>query len=296
MAAGIAAGLAILLAIGGGTYALVRSMSGGSAITTEQTGATGADTKGVNKPCATPPKLTPSDASGSASSGELTITAKVSPGCKTGEYADKDVEITLKDDAGVILDGVFDFTDHPVDVTTTTLSFTYPSDGQWAVALTGDDLKGMTIDVKTGVEPVGQPISTTDSDVIPGANAPTPSSADRELYAKAAIARQIAHDKTAADALKGSYTAQLVSRKVGLEAEGRTWSAYDIWFEYVGLKNNYPSAVIVDSSDYANYTDHGSGGWWVVLTGDSYPDRSGAQAWCDQSGRGADGCLAVGLR
>lgn len=290
LAAGIAAGLAILLAVGGGAYAVTTRLTGKNAATTGQATSTGGEAKAVEA-CSKPPELAPSKMDGNWSEG-FRITATVTPGCETGAYTAKDVEVDLSDDGGLMLAGVFDFSTQPVTPDSKTVTFKYPVDGQWTTTLP-NDITGLSLTVREDMTSEGDPVESK-YDGLAGAPAPAPK--DVEATALAAIEREIAGDRSTAEGLKGWWLPQLTSRKVGLEAEGRTWTAEDIWTEFLGLKKQYELAFLVDSSDFANYTDHGSGGWWVTLVNTLNNTQQEGQAWCDSYGRGPDGCITIRLR
>ena len=114
--------------------------------------------------------------------------------------------------------------------------------------------------------------------------------AQDEQAAGDAIQWQIKHDyPIVMNSMRGKWTPQLSSKKVGLVADGQTWNNRLILAEYLTTRQANPNAVIIDTSQWPVYD---TGGWWVTLQGERFSEADQANAWCDAQGYDSEHCLA----
>ncbi|MBU5890043.1 hypothetical protein JVV71_22290, partial [Vibrio cholerae O1] len=73
------------------------------------------------------------------------------------------------------------------------------------------------------------------------------------------------------------------SKRVGLEAEGKTWKEADILAEYEEFRNEYPRVQLVWSGDFSSFKEDD---FWVTAVGIGYSDPADALAWCPSNGLG----------
>jgi hypothetical protein len=92
--------------------------------------------------------------------------------------------------------------------------------------------------------------------------------------------------------LEGQWVTQVSAKNVGLEADGKTWTAPDILNEYEANKVKYPGAILIHSGDWASYKD---GSYWVTIIGTGYSDPEPALDQCRSWGLDRDHCLAKRL-
>ncbi|MBE8147069.1 hypothetical protein IOD13_16285 [Brevibacterium casei] len=92
--------------------------------------------------------------------------------------------------------------------------------------------------------------------------------------------------------LNGKWVPQLSSKRVGLEAEGKTWKEADILAEYEEFRNEYPRVQLVWSGDFSSFKEDD---FWVTVVGIGYSDPEDALAWCSSNGLGPDHCYAKRL-
>lgn len=92
--------------------------------------------------------------------------------------------------------------------------------------------------------------------------------------------------------LNGKWVPQLSSKRVGLEAEGKTWKEADILAEYEEFRNEYPRVQLVWSGDFSSFKEDD---FWVTVVGIGYSDPEDALAWCSSNGLGPDHCYAKQL-
>ncbi|OLO47201.1 hypothetical protein BKH30_12040, partial [Actinomyces oris] len=114
--------------------------------------------------------------------------------------------------------------------------------------------------------------------------------AQDEQAAGDAIQWQIKHDyPIVMNNMRGKWTPQLSSKKVGLVADGQTWTNRSILAEYLRTRQSNPNAVIIDTSQWPVYD---VSGWWVTLQGERFNEADQANAWCDAQGYDSEHCLA----
>ena len=156
------------------------------------------------------------------------------------------------------------------------------------------DLKGLTVrpSFDRGSSSTATAKSSTNSamTIASSASSNANQEAQDEQAAGDAIQWQIKHDyPIVMNSMRGKWTPQLSSKKVGLVAEGQTWNNRSILAEFLKTRQSNPKAVIIDTSQWPVYD---TAGWWVTLQGDSYSDGDQANAWCDAQGYDSDHCLA----
>lgn len=96
----------------------------------------------------------------------------------------------------------------------------------------------------------------------------------------------------AVDSLEGAWVTQLSSKRVGLKAEGKTWTAQDILDEHQALRGMYPDARLVWSGDFASFKEKD---FWVTIIGLGHHTPEAALDWCVENGLGPDHCYAKQL-
>ncbi|WP_137824955.1 protein kinase [Brevibacterium sp. 2SA] len=97
--------------------------------------------------------------------------------------------------------------------------------------------------------------------------------------------------EAAAD-LEGQWVTQVSAKKVGLQADGKTWSAQDILDEFKANQVKYPGSILIYSGDWSAYK---SGDYWVTVVDTGYSDAKPALDKCRSWGLDRDHCLAKRL-
>lgn len=92
--------------------------------------------------------------------------------------------------------------------------------------------------------------------------------------------------------LIGKWVPQLSSKKLGLEAEGKTWKEEDILAEHQDLREEFPRVQLVWSGDFSSFKEDD---FWVTIVGIGYDEPEQALSWCSSHGLGADYCYAKQL-
>ncbi|PJM79648.1 zinc ribbon domain-containing protein [Bifidobacterium scaligerum] len=204
------------------------------------------------------------------------------------------VRLTLTDnDKATFADAVYDFSDDPVTADageSANVSVAFVQGQYWLVPdqVSWDDLS-VTCDLKGTAQ--GKAATPSKSDDFTGADALDKDG--REQVAKAAIDRQIEHDKDAVSDIASTYTTQLSSKQLNMQVDGKTWTYQDIWQQFVDLKNQWPSTLFVWSGDWGNYQRSGTTDYYVILSGESFSDRDEGWDWCSDNGFGQNDCMPV---
>ncbi|WP_231443591.1 protein kinase [Brevibacterium zhoupengii] len=95
-----------------------------------------------------------------------------------------------------------------------------------------------------------------------------------------------------ADDLEGQWVTQVSAKDVGIEADGKTWSAQDIVDEFETNRVKYPGAILIHSGDWDSYKDDN---YWVTVIDTPYSDPEPALDQCRSWGLDRDHCLAKRL-
>lgn len=89
--------------------------------------------------------------------------------------------------------------------------------------------------------------------------------------------------------LADTWVPQLSSKRLGLVAEGRTWTHSAILAEHQRLRQAYPGVRLLWSGDWSTFS-HSN--FWVTVAGSTFPTAEGALAWCRSNGFDRDHCFA----
>ncbi|KUI15404.1 hypothetical protein AU191_06735 [Mycolicibacterium acapulense] len=89
--------------------------------------------------------------------------------------------------------------------------------------------------------------------------------------------------------LADTWVPQLSSKRLGLVAEGRTWTHAAILAEHQQLRQAYPGARLLWAGDWSTFSDSN---FWVTVAGPTFPTAEGALAWCRSGGFDRDHCFA----
>jgi len=82
---------------------------------------------------------------------------------------------------------------------------------------------------------------------------------------------------------------EVSSKRPGLVAEGITWANAEILRDHLALRQRFPRARLVRSSDWTTF---GSPNWWVTIVALPMTTPQQANGWCDAQGLDADHCFA----
>lgn len=106
-----------------------------------------------------------------------------------------------------------------------------------------------------------------------------------------ALRAQLTADRAAMAAVPaGDWVPQLSSKRVGLVADGVTYSDETIWADHRNLRGRFPGAALIWSGDYATFA--GQDFWVTVMPPAASNSPDTANAWCDEQGFEPDDCYA----
>ncbi|MFG1645568.1 hypothetical protein ACGFMK_35250 [Amycolatopsis sp. NPDC049252] len=135
------------------------------------------------------------------------------------------------------------------------------------------------------------PESTTSQAVAVPSTAPPTEHATR-LSAQEYLQGQVGADRSAVEALVGSWVPEVSAKKLGLVAGGIVYDYPDIWADYQRLSGTYPRALLLKSENYATF---GLPDYWITVVAMPFPRAADANAWCDSRNIGPGDCLAARL-
>jgi serine/threonine-protein kinase len=82
---------------------------------------------------------------------------------------------------------------------------------------------------------------------------------------------------------------QLSSKRPGTFDDGHSWDYESIWREHARLRQRYDARLLWSGDWPRTFKDHDD--YWVTIAWSTFPDRAGAQAWCDNHGLDSDHCF-----
>jgi cytoskeletal protein RodZ len=116
---------------------------------------------------------------------------------------------------------------------------------------------------------------------------PTPAPSDQAVGQLRAIA---ASDQPyVLSMLADRWVPQLSSKRVGLVAEGRTWTNALILAEHQQLRQTYSNVRLLWSADWSTFS---GSEFWVTIVGSGFATADEALAWCRSNGFDHDHCFA----
>ncbi|GFG73254.1 hypothetical protein MBOT_06190 [Mycobacterium botniense] len=137
-----------------------------------------------------------------------------------------------------------------------------------------------------------EPATTTEMPSAPTAPTSTPESppADPEAAALQRLRQRARSDRPfVAAELADHWVPQLSSKRPGVVDEGVVWNNAMILQEHLDLREQYRDVRLLWSGDWSTFS---APDYWVTVVGITYPDASGALAWCRSHGFDRDHCIA----
>lgn len=216
-----------------------------SGTATKQSGNQGSASKSKDKAkpaktCDAAPDMTVS----SIKSDNLIVTILATSNCDdknaSTKFNDSATRLTLQDsDDNVVADAVFDFSgDNAKTIsgdTGTKIKVSYASSQYYRPANEiGSNPSDLSVKSVTGSDKGAGAAASSDSGVISGSNV---TDDEAENNASKALDWQVEHDKDSAELFYSTYTAQLSSKRKGMEAEGKTWNYRDILAQFITMHN-----------------------------------------------------------
>lgn len=281
---------------------------------TTQTGSRGGQGGGYYTRCGTPPIFTPQKFR--TASGGLVVTVKVTAKCPGGDVlGTAGTSISIRDDAGMIASGTFDFSANPIGIAPstnagsgtdpggTTIELTFPPGSFWRLPDTlGTDSAGVDSSVGVAAKPgilvecerpsggVQQAASPAAAPSSTAASRYTPSGTDVSGNCSHALRSQADSDRSfIMSKLNGHWLAQLSSKHPGLVADGKVWDDCAILDEFLALRLRFTDVRMLWSDEWSVFSYQG---WWVTVAAATFPGPDDANAWCRQQGFDNEHCFA----
>lgn len=118
---------------------------------------------------------------------------------------------------------------------------------------------------------------------------------EAENNASKALDWQVEHDKDSAELFYSTYTAQLSSKRKGMEAEGKTWNYRDILAQFITMRNKNSNVLLIWSGDWPAYSSN-SDKYYVILAGEGFDSTDEAWNWCKANNYGPNDCMPIDLQ
>ncbi len=245
------------------------------------------------KTCATPPTA---ELASTDHDGDMLIAAiDVDTSCERSgaQFARSHVEVTIRNNNGVVAAAVFDFARQPIVFNGghASIKLSYGLSQYWS-PFDQIDASNAQVMFQAGEDGNGNALSAPDG-AYAGRNV---RDSDIERYAQTALTAQISHDSSEASGLDNQYTTQLSSKKYGLQAEGKTWHYRDIDEQFIHMRIQHSNAILIWAADHSNYLKDGNpADYYVVLSGERFSSVDDAKGWCSSNGYSGQDCIAVQL-
>jgi serine/threonine-protein kinase len=134
------------------------------------------------------------------------------------------------------------------------------------------------------------PESTTDEAPTPSSPTPTSAPEDPEAASRQRLQQLAASDRPfVSEVLAERWVPQLSSKRPGVVDDGVVWDNARTLREHLRLRGRYPGVRLLWSGDWSTFSDSD---FWVTIVGITFPNSSGALAWCRAQGFDADHCAA----
>lgn len=140
------------------------------------------------------------------------------------------------------------------------------------------------------------PSTTTTAATSTSVTTTTVPSIDPETAAQQQIQQIVAADRNRVAGILGQWVPQLSSKQVGLADPedpwypGQPYTNQMILQAYKNYQQQYPSAMMVPSSDYPSFTFPG---YWVVVLEMPFSTQDEALDWCDARGISRNNCIGT---
>lgn len=274
-----------------------------SGTATKQSGNQGSASKSKDKAkpaktCDAAPDMTVSSIK--SESDNLIVTILATSNCDdknaSTKFNDSATRLTLQDsDDNVVADAVFDFSgDNAKTIsgdTGTKIKVSYASSQYYRPANEiGANPSDLSVKSVTGSDKGAA--ASSDSGVISGSNV---TDDEAENNASKALDWQVEHDKDSAELFYSTYTAQLSSKRKGMEAEGKTWNYRDILAQFITMHNKNSNVLLIWSGDWPAYSSN-SDKYYVILAGEGFDSTDEAWNWCKANNYGPNDCMPIDLQ
>ena len=151
----------------------------------------------------------------------------------------------------------------------------------------GDDVQTATTGTTAPTGPTVSPATTaaptqSTAAVDPPVTAAPTQPVDREEEAHQEIERLVVEGESRVDAQMGDrWIPQVSSKRLGLEADGITYTYQDILNHFSELRQRFGDLIVINSSDFSSFELQG---WYVGLAPETFGSSQEALGWCASHG------------
>lgn len=143
---------------------------------------------------------------------------------------------------------------------------------------------------QTTTAPASSSTETSTSPPAPASSTAAPAPADPEAAAVQRLEQIANSDRPVVMAeLLNQWVPQLSSKRPGVVDQGVVWDNQMTLREHLDLREEYPNVQLLWSGDWSTFS---APDYWVTVVGLTYPDPSGALAWCRSQNFDNDHCIA----
>jgi len=249
-----------------------------------------ADTQPAAPACTDPPTIEPT--SWELTAEGLAMTVDLSSTCADPTvFSASETTITASMGSRDIAAGIFDLGRDPIPIQKGEIAsrtFVFPAGMYWRTP-------GL-IDSSAEVEmlPSGEPSSVqpsgTGSSTLSAVDSAPPAHGSEESAAASALRELAASDRPEVRTyLENRWVPQIGSKRVGLVAEGITWTKVDILRDHLQYRQRFDDVRLVWSADWTSFS---TDDFWVTVVADPFTTARQANQWCDSHGIDAFNCFA----
>lgn len=249
-----------------------------------------ADTRPTGPACTDPPTVEPT--SWELTAEGLAMKVELSSTCADPTVlSDAQTTVTASMGKRDIAAGIFDLERDPIPIPTgetTSRTFVFPAGMYWRIP--------ELIDGSAEVEmfPSGGPSSvqssSTGSSTLSAVDSAPPAYGSEESAATNALRELAAYDRPEVRTyLEDRWVPQIGSKRVGLVAEGITWTTVDILRDHLQYRQRFDDVRLVWSADWTSFS---TDDFWVTVVADPFATARQANRWCDSHGIDAFNCFA----
>lgn len=240
--------------------------------------------------CIDPPRVEPT--SWKLTTDGLAMSVDLSSSCAAATVlSDSRTTITAFMGTRDVAAAVFDLEHDPIAITvgeTVSRTFVFPAGMYWRTP----ELVDNTVDVE--MRPSGEPPSVqptgAGSATLAAADPAPPAHGSEESTATNALRELAAADHpTVQTYLENRWVPQIGSKRIGLIAEGITWTSADILRNHFEFRQRYDDVRLVWSADWTSFN---SPDFWVTVVAEPVTTAGQANRWCDSHGIDAFNCFA----
>jgi hypothetical protein len=242
-------------------------------------------------PCSDPPQVGVTSVNLTAKG--LTMEAEFSTSCDDGDtLTGSAVVMSAAQGTRDFGSGIFDLDADPIVIppgSKVDRTLVYPAGTYWRIP---ELVRNGPMDVQiSDVNQSGDTTSASDgSSTLTAIRVADPGHGSLEGTATHALTELADYDRGAVKAsLENFWVPQISSKKVGLYADGITYTNNDILRNHLNLRERYPNTRLVWANDWTTFS---TPDWWVTVVGQPYYDGPSANQWCDAHGIDADNCFA----